>query len=136
MRSTTSQRGKVAYKVLGVLVGLVFLVYGCVERRDVAKVQRLGKSAVVAPISSYTEYRNRGTTTYTAEFRFKTDTGREVVLKHSFPKEVLDDFKSGAPVRVLYLPDDPYTFVFEKERPSWTLVIAGLAVAVAALIFG
>src|SRR5215472_3540165 len=131
-----SQRGKVAYKILGVLAGLVFLVYGCVERSDIAKVHRLGKPAVVAPISSYTEFRNRGSTTYTAEFRFKTEAGRDVVTKHSFPKEVLEDFQSGAPVRVLYLPDDPYTFVFEKERPSWTLVIAGLALAVAALIFG
>jgi hypothetical protein len=127
-------QGKILYKLLGVLAGLVFIIYGFVERSDISRVKRLGQSAVVAPISGYTAHKSRGSTTYTAEFRFKTDRGVEVVQKHSFPEELVADFKAGVPVRVTYLPNDPTTFVFEKDRPSWTLVVIGAALAIAALL--
>jgi hypothetical protein len=130
----STQRGKVLYKLLGVLAGGALLVYGVQGRSDITRVQKLGKPAVVAPITGYSEYRSRGATTYTAEFRFKTEGGLEIVRKQSFPKELIADFQAGAPVRVLYLPNDPHTFVFEKERPSWLLVALGGALALAALI--
>jgi hypothetical protein len=125
---------KLVFKVLGVIAGLVFAGYGIVERQSLSRMKRVGEAAVVEPITKYMEHSSRGSKTYLGEFHFKTASGREVVQKQSFPEEVLADFKAGTPVKVLYDPRDPYTFVFEKEQPSWMLVIGGVGIAIAALV--
>ena len=125
----------VLFKILGVTVGVVLAGYGIVDRQSLSRLKRTGEAAVVEPISKYTERTSKGVKTYTAEFHFKTAAGREVVQNHSFPEEVLTDFKARTPVKVLYDPRDPYTFVFEKEEPSWFLVLAGVGIAIAALVF-
>lgn len=129
------QRGRVLFKVLGSLAALVFIVYGFKERSDITSIQKRGKLATVEPISQYTQFKKSGSSTYTAEFHFKTEDGRAIVQKHSFPEEVLSDFKAGKPVRVYYLSNDPSTFSFEREKPSWFLVIGGAVFLVAVLIF-
>lgn len=129
------QRGKILFKVLGVLAGLTMTGMGFSERADMNRVRKLGKPAVVDPISGYTQHRSRGSTTYTAEFRFKTENGQQIVTKHAFPEELISDFKAGTPVRVLYLPGDPSTMVFEKDSPSWLPMILGVGLALAALLF-
>jgi hypothetical protein len=101
----------------------------------VAPIQKRGKRAVVEPVSQYTEFKKRGSSTYTAEFRFKTEDGRQMVVKHSFPEEVLADFKAQRPVEILYLPTDPGSFVFANQKASWTLTAIGAAILVAALLF-
>jgi len=128
-------KGNKLYKVLGVIAGLVFVAYGFQERSSIAKMKSTGHVAIVQPIKNYTESKSGGSSIYLAEFRFQTDSGKEVVQKHSFPEELIEDFKAGVPVRVLYDPNDPSTFVFEKERASWWLVLVGAGVALAALIF-
>ena len=129
------QQGKIVYKVLGVIVGLAFMGYGIQERLELASIQKNGKHATVEPIANYTEFNRRGSTTYTAEFHFKTEDGRQIVAKHSFPEEVLADFQASKPVEVVYLPNDPNTFVFAKQEPSWFLVLGGAALGIAAAIF-
>lgn len=134
MTQRSGAQGKILIKLLGVLVGLAFVVFGFNERSSLNRIKKLGRPAIVEPIATYTEFKKSGSSTYTAEFHFKTDTGREIVQKHSFPSELIADFKSGVPVRVFYMPNDPSNFVFEKEQASWLLVIVGGVLAVAALL--
>src|SRR3954466_1672695 len=129
------QQGKLLYKMLGVLAGLVFAGYGIQQRSELARLKKTGKIAIVEPIENYTEFSTNGSKTYTGEFHFTTEAGQNIVAKHSFPEEVLEDFKAGRPVEVVYQANDPATFIFAKEQSSWFLVIVGVAVALAALIF-
>jgi len=123
---------RLVFKLLGVAAGLVFVVAGVQERRDLARFRTHGRLAEVAPPAQWQEWRSSGSTTYTAEIRFTTDTGRAVVQKHSLPEAAVEAFKARQPVRVRYLPDEPGEFVFEQEEPGWGLlpgggVLAGLA---------
>lgn len=126
--------GKILYKVLGVLAALVLIGYGFKDRSDITSIQKHGQLATVEPISNYTEFKQSGSSTYTAEFHFKTVDGRDIVQKHSFPEDVLADFKAGRPVHIYYLANDPGTFVFSSEKPGWGLVIGGGVLLVAALL--
>ena len=132
MRSKS--HGKILFKLLGALAALVFIGYGLKDRSEVTSLQKRGKLATVEPIGKYTEFKQRGLSTYTAEFRFKTEDGRNIVQKHSFPEEVLSDFKAGKPVQIVYMPNNPSTFVFASKRPGWGLVIGGVILLVAALL--
>jgi len=132
MRSRS--QGKVLFKLLGALAALVFIGYGLKDRSEVTSIQKRGKLVTVEPIANYTEFKQSGSSTYTAEFHFKTEDGRDMVQKHSFPEEVLADFKAGKPVQIVYLPNDPGTFVFAREKPGWGLVIGGVVLLVAALL--
>lgn len=122
------------FKVLGVAAGAVFLVYGLQERQSLSRLKRSGESAVVQPVGQYTEIKKSGQSIYTAEIVFKTQAGQEIRTKHSFPAAVLDDFKAGTPVVVVYKPNDPHTFVFAKEQSSWFLPILGVGIAIASLV--
>lgn len=126
----------IVYKVLGVVAGLVFLGFGIAERSSINRVKATGVETVVEPIEGYTVRKSRGSTTYSAQFSFKPESGRQVSKMKSFPEELLPDFKSGGPVKIFYDPRDPGEFVFEKEKPSWFLVLVGAGIVVAALIFG
>ena len=130
----TLQQGKLLFKILGALAGIVFIVFGMQERSELSRTLKIGKHAVVEPITQYTEFKKSGSTTYTAEFRFKTDNGQQMVVKHSFPEEVLAEFKANRPVEIAYMPSDPSSFVFVKQQSSWTLVLIGGALFIAALL--
>lgn len=132
MRSRS--HGKVLFKLLGALAALAFIGYGLKDRSEITSIQKRGKLATVEPITKYSEFKKSGSSTYTAEFHFKTEDGRQIVTKHSFPEDVLADFKAGKPVQIVYLPNDPGTFVFAKEKPGWALVIGGAVLLVAALL--
>ena len=127
--------GKILFKVLGVLAALAFIVVGFKDRSEITSIQRRGKFATVEPIGKYLEFKQGSFSTYTAEFHFKTEDGRDIVQKHSFPEEVLPDFKAGKSVQIVYLPNDPNTFVFARERPGWGLIVGGFALLLAALLF-
>lgn len=128
------QQGKLLFKVLGAVAGLVFAVAGFQERSELSRTLKNGKHAVVEPIKQYTEFKKSGSSTYTAEFRFKTEDGQQVVTKHSFPEEVLAEFKAARPVEIAYLPNDPTSFVFLKQTSSWLMVIGGVVLFLAAII--
>lgn len=127
--------GKILFKVLGVLAALAFIIVGFKGRSEITSIQRHGKFATVEPIGQYLQFKQGSYSTYTAEFHFKTEEGRDMVQKHSFPEEVLSDFKAGRPVQIIYLPNDPSTFVFAREQPGWWLIIAGFVFLVAVLLF-
>lgn len=57
-----------------------------------------------------------------------------MVVKHSFPGEILAEFKAHRPVEIAYMPNDPSSFVFVKQQSSWTLVAVGTALMLAALL--
>ena len=133
MRSRSN--GKILFKLLGVIAALAFIAYGIKDRSEITSIQRRGKFATVEPIEEYIEFKKGGYSTHTAEFHFKTEDGRDIVQKHSFPEEVLSDFKAGKPVQIVYLPDDPSTFVFAGEKPGWALIIGGFVLLLAALLF-
>lgn len=126
----------IVVKALGVIIGLVFVVFGFQERSSITRVKSMGHSAMLQPIGGYTIQKKRGSTTYMAEFSFRTDAGRQVKTKRSFPEEVLPDLQRNNPVKVFYDPSDPTHFVFEKESPSWALVGIGVAIAAIAAILG
>jgi hypothetical protein len=86
MRSKS--HGRILLKLLGALAALVFIAYGFIDRSEITSIQRSGKFATVKPIANYTKFKGRGSSIYTAEFRFKTEDGRDIVQKHSFPEEV------------------------------------------------
>lgn len=86
------------------------------------------------PIDGYTRTKSRGSTTYTAQFTFKTESGQVISLKRSFPEELLADFKNGTPVKVMYDPRDPTNFVWENEQGSWWPVGLGVGMLAAAAL--
>jgi hypothetical protein len=129
----SNSHGRILFKLLGVLAALVFIVYGFKDRAEIASIQRSGKFATVKPIENYTEFKQSTFSTYTAEFHFTTEEGRNIVQRHSFPEEVLSDFRAGKPVQVVYLPNDPSTFVFASEKPGWWLIVGGFALLLTAL---
>jgi hypothetical protein len=119
------------FKVIGVIVGLFFAYSGFSERSNLNHIRSVGKIAIVQPIDSYTKRKS----IYSAEFTFITEGGEKVTQRHSFPQELLKDFDSRTPVRVIYNPSNPREFIFEKESASWLTVVTGLGIAIAALIF-
>jgi hypothetical protein len=125
---------RILFKVLGVVIGLIFIGYGVHERSTLARMKSAGQVAVVEPVANYTEFSTSGSKVYTAEFRFQTATGQQVTKKSSFPEEVLADFKSGTPVRVIYDPRDPGEFVFERQQAAWSTIAIGVAIALLALV--
>jgi hypothetical protein len=129
-----AQRSSI-FKILGVVVGLAFVFFGFQERSSLSRMKSIGQAAIVQPIAGYTQHKSKGSTTYTAEFTFKTESGSVITRKRSFPEELIKDFESKIPVKVLYDPRNPSEFVFEKETASWFLIGIGFAIAVAALIF-
>jgi len=128
------QQGKVLYKILGVLAGLVFVGFGFQERSELSRLKKHGQRAVVEPISEYQQFKQSGSSTYTAEFHFTTADGQPAVVKHSFPEGVLEDFQAGRPVEIFYNPKDPTSFIFARDEGSWMLVGIGAALAIAALL--
>jgi hypothetical protein len=130
----SSKVGRRILKIVAVLVGVVALVTSWQDRRAFSRLKSTGKTAVVQAPDKYSETRSRGSSTYTAEFTFKTDTGQTITRKQSFPEEVLADFKAGAPVKVVYDPRDPSEFVFEKQKGSWWGVGLGVGVIVLAVL--
>jgi hypothetical protein len=128
-------RKSLALKILGVIAGVVFIGFGIDERRTITGVKSFGRTAIVEPIEGYSARKSKGMTTYTSEFTFKTDDGRVVTRKKSFPEELIKDFESRTPVKVYYDPRYPSEFVFEKENPSWLPIGMGVAFVIGALLF-
>lgn len=129
------RHGKVLFKILGVIAGLTLIFFGFQERSDLSRIQKQGKRTIVEPIAQYKEVKRKGSTRYSAEFHFTTEDGQQIVTHHSFPAEVLADFEAGRPVEIVYLPGDPRTFAFAREKNSWTLVFTGIILAALAFIF-
>jgi hypothetical protein len=112
-------------KIACVCIGVVFLVMGYQDYSKNKSLHKRGAAAIVEPISKYTEHSRKGSTTYTAEFDFTTTSGQKIHKSSSFPKEALDDFKAGKPVKVFYDERNPYEFVFEKDSPAWWPMLLG-----------
>jgi hypothetical protein len=126
---------QVAFRVLAVVVGVAFIIFGIQERLALRHTRSGGMAAVVDPIDGYSKRRSKGLTTYSAEFTFKTATGQVVVKRRTFPEELIKDFEQRRPVKVVYDPRSPSDFVFEKESASWIPPLVGTAFIVAALFF-
>lgn len=129
------KNGSLAFKVLGMIVGLAFVMLGYSQYTTAQKLKEHGKVAIVDPISGYTEHTRNGSVSYSAEFRFKTDQGVEIVATHNFPKELISDFEENNPVKVIYDPDSPSQFAFEQQEPSAFLIIAGAVITIMAFLF-
>ncbi len=125
---------RIAFKVLGVAVALVFLAVWWQERSSLSRLKKYGLTAYVEPITSYTKHRSHGITDYSAEFRFTTSDGHPIKRRTTFPKELLADFEAGKPVKIYYEAGSPGEFVFEKDSPSWILPAAGAVILVGALV--
>jgi hypothetical protein len=123
------------FRVLALVAGIAALIIGAQEFRSISHTKAVGMQAVLDPIKGYTERHSRHSTTYTADFSFKTKDGQAVSRKRSFPKELIADFENGRPVNILYDPKNPSDFVFEKESASWWGVGMGAAFIVAAVFF-
>ena len=122
-------------KVLGVIAGVAVLVISYQEYSKMSRIRKAGAVAVVEPVTSYSERRKKGSTTYSATFNFKTTDGRRITQNHSFNSDVLTDLKSNTPVRVLYDPQNPNEFIFEKQTFSMWIFAVGAGLIVAALFF-
>jgi len=122
------------FRIAAIVVGLTALVFGMKEVSAARRLRSVGEVAVVQPIGGYTAHKSRGSTTYTAEFRFETTTGRKISKKHSFPEELLPELERGAPINVLYDPQNPSDFMFESEGASWLPVGMGVGFIAAAVL--
>jgi Protein of unknown function (DUF3592) len=114
------------FGVLSILVGVVALVIVAQEWLKTSRVKSTGVAAVVQAPRDYTERKSRGSTTYSAEFTFKTQTGDVVTMRRQFPGELRSDFRAGNPVKIFYDPRNPSNFVFEKEGFPWFATLVGI----------
>lgn len=136
MASGEAGKGRpLLFKIGGIAAGLAFAIAGGYfhwHHRDLVKN---GHTAIVEPITSYTQHKSKGGTTYTAELHWKLQgSGRPVQKRTSFPESVLEDFKAGREVRVYYDPSDPGDLVFENDKPGWWMVGVGAGIAVVSLV--
>jgi Protein of unknown function (DUF3592) len=113
------------FSILALIAAIGSIGIGAQEYMALSKVRSVGVAAEVEPITDYTRRKSRGSETYSAEFTFTTEEGREVSKRRPFPKELLADFENGEPVIVLYDPRSPSRFVFEKESAEWTPFLMG-----------
>ncbi|WP_431096483.1 hypothetical protein [Polaromonas aquatica] len=124
----------ILFGVLGVIVGAVFLRAQASGDSELRLVMANGKTAVVEPIKEYKSFSRSGQTIYTAELKFRTDTGQAMTIKRSFPEAVLKDFEAGRPVNIYYMPGNPSQVGFAQEAGGssflkwvgWFFVIASL----------
>jgi Protein of unknown function (DUF3592) len=123
---------QILFCALAILVGLAFLVLGFKERNAINRTRAVGAAAVVEPIKDYTVSKSKGSSTYSASFTFKTESGQAISKRRPFPEELLSDFERGRDVKVLYDPKNPSDFVFEKESASWLPMLVGVAFLVGA----
>jgi hypothetical protein len=127
------KKNSLPFKFLGIAAGIVFIVVGYKEKSQFAHIKSVGKTAIVDPIDSYTEHRQGGNYQYYAEFTFITDSGTVIKQKHKFPKEVIEDFKNGRPVNVLFDPKNPSDFIFEKDKSSSILIWCGVFLGIVSI---
>jgi hypothetical protein len=125
----------VIFKILGIIVCLVFVVTGIFDHRSQVRLKKMGHVAVLDRVQEYTDRSQKGMHTYTAELSFKTEAGNQVRFKHSFPESALDDFKAGVPVSVYYDPNDPSEISFAKESANWWMTIGGVVGIIAVVLF-
>lgn len=123
------------FSILALIAAIGSIGIGAQEYMALSKVRSVGVAAEVEPITDYTRRKRRGSETYSAEFTFTTEEGREVSKRRPFPKELLADFENGEPVTVLYDPRSPSRFVFEKESASWTPFLMGGGFLLVSLFF-
>lgn len=126
----------ILYAILAFLIGGFFLWTGVQERLTISNLKKVGERVEVETPDGYTEHKKSGSTTYTAEFKFKTSSGRAIQTKRSFPKELIADFENGTQVYLLYDPADPNEFVFEKQEPEWFLILFGVVFMAGAVWYG
>jgi Protein of unknown function (DUF3592) len=107
------------FKTLAILVGIGIATFGIQERMAISHLKKVGISATVDPIESYKRVKSKGSTTFSAEFHFKTEAGQDMSRRRPFPEELIQDFNSGVPVKIFYDPKNPSDFVFDKETASW-----------------
>lgn len=129
-----AQHGGLLYKVFGVIVGMFFVVTIFNEQWMLSSLQKHGKRAEAEPVAHYVESKKRGRTTFSAMIRFTTQDGRKMAEYHTIPSDVLADFKAERPVAIVYMPEDPSTFAFANQKPSWTWFVVAVIFSVAALI--
>ena len=125
---------KLAYRILAVVAGLVFVCMGVSENRHVSRLKRFGVAAVVIPPDSYTDHSQNGSHTYTAEISFKTGDNVTVTSKHSLPSAALESMKAHQTVTVYYDPRDPSDFVFAQDETHWWMPALGVAFVVGAFV--
>ena len=124
----------ILFGVLGVIVGAVFLRAQASSDNELRILMAKGKTAVVEQIKEYKSFSQKGHTTYTAELKFRTEAGRPMTIKRSFPEAVLKDFEAGRPVNIYYMPGDPSQVGFAQEAGGssflkwvgWFFIIASL----------
>ncbi|MEO5687408.1 MAG: DUF3592 domain-containing protein [Burkholderiaceae bacterium] len=123
---------KLLYKILAVVIGLVFIGTGFSESRHISRLKRFGSQAEVIPPESYTDHSHNGSHTFTAEITFKTASGDIVRQKHSMPEAALESMKARQPVTVFYDSKDPSDFVFAQDSTDWWMPLLGGGFIVAA----
>lgn len=123
------------FRVAAFIAGIVFLVILGQEHLKESRIRSNGELATIEPIDGYTRRHRKGSTTYTAEITFETSKGRKVSQKHSIPKDAIDELERGGEVKVIYDPDSPSNFVFEKADSDWMPALVGGGFIVAAIFF-
>lgn len=126
---------RLVFKIIGVLAGIAVLVMTSQEYFELRRIKKNGVAAVVEPITNYTERKSKRSRTLSATFNFTTADGKRISRNHTFPGEVLDDFKNNVPVRVIYNPSNPNEFVLEKQSVSPWIFVFGIGLIIAALLF-
>ncbi len=123
---------KLLYKILAVVIGLVFIGAGISENRHISRLKRFGSPAEVIPPDGYTDHNHNGSHTYTADISFKTGSGELMRQNHSMPEAALESMKAHQPVTVYYDPKDPSDFVFAQDSTDWWMPLLGAGFLVAA----
>lgn len=115
------------FGILSIVVGLSALTIGAKEWVKISRIKSNGLVSIAQTPSEYTKRKSGPSTTYSAEFTFKTQAGDVITRRHPFPSELLSDFKSGNPVKIIYDPGSPGDFVFEKDGAPWLVIFIGIA---------
>ena len=123
-------------RIVAFCAGLGLVGWGIVERHSFTRVKAAGVEAVVEPDIEFRESRgSRGAITYFGNFAFVAANGERVVARErEFPEALLGDIAARRPIRVRYEAARPANFVFDKEDPPWTWVLAGIILIVVAAV--
>ena len=112
------------FQILGMVVGIIFIAAGAVEYASTHSIKSFDQTAFVGSIDNYTISRS----SHYATFTFVANNGNVITKTQSFPRELVDDFRSKRPVKIYYDPSNPSEFVFEKSTFPWLTVTIGLGI--------
>lgn len=122
---------------LALAAGVAFAVFIFEDGAEGRRIDKQGVEATVEPISQYREVRRRGEgIRYSVDLKFKTDKGAPVTVKRMVSHNIIEQSRSGQPVRVRYIPGEVSALKVLGNEEPWLTKLLMWGVTAFFILFG